>query len=149
MTSNYVEEINCTECGSKKHVTALRPGTAPWLNTSDPPISENGGEGINDNTEASVSTTCTKICGKEVSGRSRSKIILGKVFPAGHPDAALQMYVILDDQSNRSLAQSEFFDLFNLSGIATPYFLKTCAGTMETEGRQACGFMVEANDGSI
>lgn len=43
----------------------------------------------------------------------------------------------------------EFFDLFNISGSPSPYSLKTCAGTLETEGRQARGFVVEPIDGSV
>ena len=37
------------------------------------------------------------------------KISLVKLYPAGHADNAVKMYVILDEQSNRSLVRSQFF----------------------------------------
>lgn len=57
------------------------------------------------------------------------------------------MYVILDDQSNRSLVRSDFFELFNIKGQSFPYSLKTCAGLVETSGRKAEGFQIESLDG--
>lgn len=104
LAKNCGEEANCTECGSKTHVAALHPGPAPWSFSSETPAKENFGEGDIDQREAAVSTTCTKVCGKDISGRSCSKICLVKVYPANHPDVASRIYAILDDQSNRSLA---------------------------------------------
>lgn len=37
-------EIQCKECESTRHVSALHPSPAPSSSTSDPPVSENGGE---------------------------------------------------------------------------------------------------------
>ena len=56
------------------------------------------------------------------------------------------MYAILDDQSNRSLARSEFFDVFKISGRSYEYTLKTCAGLKETAGRRAIGYTIESLD---
>lgn len=47
------------------------------------------------------------------------------------------MYVILDEQSNRSLARSQFFKVFNVQSPSAPCSLKTCAGVKETTGRRA------------
>ena len=141
LARNCDEEVSCTECGSKTHVAALHLGPAPRVNNSGP-APENGGG-------TAVSTTCTKVCEMDISGRSCSIICLVRVYPADHPDAALRMYVTLDDQSNRSLARAEFFSLFGISGHPSPYSLKTCAGTIETAGRQARGFMVEPIDGYV
>jgi len=78
-------------------------------------------------------------------------VCLVKVFPENHPEKAVKMYAILDDQSNRSLAifRSEFFNLFGITECNIAYTLKTCAGTVETEGRQAWGFHVESFDRSL
>lgn len=150
MAKNCEDDVSCTECGSKMYVAALHPGPALWSISSETPASENGREEDGGHKEAGVSTTCTKVCGKDISGCSCSKIIcFVRLYPASRPDAAVRMYAILDDQSNRSLARSEFFSLFNISGSPSPYSLKTCAGTLETEGRQAQGFVVEPIDGSI
>ena len=40
--------------------------------------------------------------------------------PKGQPDKAIKAYVILDDNSNRSLARSSFFELFNID--CKPYY---------------------------
>ncbi len=56
------------------------------------------------------------------------------------------MYAILDEQSNRSLARSEFFEIFKISGISYSYTLKTCSGCSETAGRRASGYTVESVD---
>ncbi|KAL1281202.1 hypothetical protein QQF64_000005 [Cirrhinus molitorella] len=71
------------------------------------------------------------------------------VHPKGQPDKALKVYAILDDQSNHSLARSEFFDLFNLKSTEFPYTLRTCAGVTEISGRQARDFVAHPLDGSL
>lgn len=59
------------------------------------------------------------------------------------------MYAVLDDQSNRSLARSEFYELFNIQSLSTPYSLRTCSGLMDMAGRKAEGFQIEAENGGI
>ncbi len=54
----------------------------------------------------------------------------------------------MDDQSNRSLARSEFFNFFQIRGLDSPYTLRMCAGVTETSGRRATGFIVESLDGT-
>ncbi|XDV22790.1 hypothetical protein PO909_027607 [Leuciscus waleckii] len=56
---------------------------------------------------------------------------------------------MLDDQSNRSLVRSEFFKLFCINSLASPYLMKTCAGTIEASGRRADGFQIEPVSGGI
>ncbi|XP_053576923.1 uncharacterized protein LOC128666383 [Bombina bombina] len=52
------------------------------------------------------------------------------------------MYAILDDQSNRSLARTEFFNIFHVNGNPSSYTLGTCAGQFETKGRRASDFII-------
>ncbi|RXN22446.1 hypothetical protein ROHU_006738 [Labeo rohita] len=59
------------------------------------------------------------------------------------------MYAVLDEQSNRSLARSEFFDIFKVKGTEHPYTLRTCAGVTETSGRRATGFQAISMDGKV
>lgn len=127
------EEIRCKECESIKHVSALHPGPAPSRSRSDPPASENGGE-LNEPDDDKVISKCTDVCGDGVSARACSKICLIDVFPKGRHEESKRMYAILDDQSNRSLARSEFFRLFSITGDSQPYTLKTCAGLKQTAG---------------
>lgn len=95
-----------------------------------------------------MSSLCTDVC-HGISTKSCSKICLVKVFPKGHPENAVKMYAMLDDQSNRSPARSTFFDLFNINSKASPYSLKTCAGLIECSGRKANGYQIEASNGGI
>ncbi len=71
------------------------------------------------------------------------------VYHNGSRNAARKMYAILDEQSNRSLVRSEFFNIFNDDSVRSPYTLKTCAGITETTGRRACGYTVESIDQKV
>lgn len=138
--------VRCKECNSEKHISALHPGPAPWTVEALEMEPEHGGE-RESSSEPEVTSKCTEICDKTLGPRSCSKICLVHVYPANHPEKAEKMYVVLDDQSNRSLVKSEFFNLFGISGGSSSYTLKTCSGTMETAGRKASNFIVASLDG--
>ncbi|XP_052406346.1 uncharacterized protein LOC127952103 [Carassius gibelio] len=141
-------EIKCTECGSVAHVTALHPYSPTWKSKAFPSTSEDGGE--EDKAEIrEVKSTCTQVCGEGLSARTCAKICLVNVFPNGCKNESKRMYAILDEQSNRSLARSEFFEIFKISGNSYSYTLKTCAGCSETAGRRASGYTVESVDKKI
>ncbi|KAK2895109.1 hypothetical protein Q8A73_014597 [Channa argus] len=126
-------------------VRPLHPGQPPWtVKTSD---TEHGGE-EEESTLPAVDSKCTDICGNSLSGRSYSKICLIQVYKNSQPNKVFTVYAILDDQSNRSLARSEFFDLFRLNGTDSPYTLRTCAGVTDMSGRRATGFTARSLDGS-
>ncbi len=149
MAKNCDQDVKCSECGSVTHTAALHPGPAPWMKEPQFPTSEDHKVSEDVPVESEVSSACTEVCGDDQLPRSCSKVCLVKVFPEGHPEKAVKMYAILDDQSNRSLARSEFFDLFDITECNVAYTLKTCAGTVDTEGRLARGFQVESFDGSL
>ena len=149
----------CYECKSENHHTALHNGPAPWTKEKDP-SSEHGGEDVPSTSNVSsnctqvtsapnVTTECTQVCGGEQAERSCSKICLVKVYPTGHRDKAVKAYVILDEQSNRSLACSQLFDIFQDKSPSAPYSLRTCAGVKEMIGRRASGYKVESLEGKI
>lgn len=71
------------------------------------------------------------------------------MYQQGQREKATSIYAILDDQSNRLLVCSDFFELFNIKSPWFPYRLKTCAGPLETSGRKAKGFQVESLDGKM
>nr|XP_021331373.1 uncharacterized protein LOC110439581 [Danio rerio] len=141
--------VKCFECNSTNHDTAMHPGPSPQVVKSLPPSQEDGGEGEDNSDMTSVNTSCTEVCGPGQWGRSCSKICLVKLYPKGNKDMATKAYVILDDQSNRSLARPEFFELFNLESEQFTYNLRTCSGTVETSGRKAEGFQIESLDGRV
>ncbi|XP_030613054.1 uncharacterized protein LOC115799898 [Archocentrus centrarchus] len=113
------------------------------------PALEDGGEGENGPDAVNVTTTCTDVCSPGQWGRSCSKICLAWVYPKGYKDRAIKAYVILDDQSNRSLARPEFFELFNIKNEPLAYNLRTCSGVVETWGKIAEGFEIESLDRSV
>lgn len=57
------------------------------------------------------------------------------------------MYAILDDQSNRTLARSDFFHLLNIDAKEIELTLSSCAGTVVSSGRTAHGLIVQSLDG--
>lgn len=142
---NCTAEIKCTECESTTHVTALHPYPPTWKSKAFPSTSEDGGEEDKADIQE-VKSTCTQVCGEGLSARACAKICLVSVFPDGRREESKRMYAILDEQSNRSLARSEFFEVFKISGSSYSYTLKTCAGLTETAGRRASGYIVEPVD---
>lgn len=140
--------VKCTECDSTEHNTALHPRPTP---RTFPPVhrdKEQGGETKDSSTDAiAITSQCTEVCKGSTGGRSCSKICLVRVYPKGRRDKAVKLYVILDDQSNKSLARSMFFDILNLKGPSSPYSLRTCAGTVETAGRRADSLQIESMNG--
>ncbi|XP_071226640.1 uncharacterized protein [Salvelinus alpinus] len=140
--------IKCSECDSDRHLAALHPGPAPSNTDTATAEKEHGGE-QGDDALLSVTSKCTEICGEAVNPRSCSKICLVKAYPAGKREKAVKMYVVLDEQSNKSLAKTEFFNLFNINDNSAPYTMKTCSGVTETSGRRAVNFMVESIDGHM
>ena len=156
--------IKCTECESDRHPAALH--------VEKPLKPENreraqGGENGNGQQASSqqertdgadqqhlgehsqVTTSCTEICGGRASGRSCAKICLANIYATDHPDKKVKAYVVIDDQSNCSLAKPRLFDQLNLQGDRLPYTLKTCAGTTQTEGRRAKGLVIESLNGHV
>ena len=141
----YQHTVKCTECDSCMHLSALHPGSPPWVKDTSP-SSEHGGEQDSMQTPE-VSNQCTQVCGGDLTDRSCSKILLANVYPKGCRDQAMKVYAILDEQSNRSLARSDFFDTFKIQGPTSSYTLKTCSGVSEHVGRTTSGFYIESLDG--
>ncbi|XP_041424892.1 uncharacterized protein LOC121395423 [Xenopus laevis] len=138
--------IKCSECKSDQHISALHPGPAPWTSETIVTVKEHGGED-NEPISSTVVSKCTEVCAEGTRPRSCSKICLVTVYPSNKPDCSVNMYAVLDDQSNRSLAKSEFFTVFNISGEAFSYTLKTCSGTMVKTGRRVSNFTIQSIDG--
>ncbi|XP_059369650.1 uncharacterized protein LOC132107551 [Carassius carassius] len=149
MTKDCNTSVHCNECKSH-HITALHPGPAPWKAETQGCATPDwhGGKQPESPIQAIVSK-CTEICGKGNSSRSCSKICLVNIYPAGHKEKAVKAYAVLDEQSNRYLAKTEFFEIFNVNSGTKVYTLKTCSGVGETRARQADGFIVESLDGNI
>lgn len=70
-----------------------------------------------------------------------------KVYPNVQPEKAIKTYCVIDDQSNRSLARSEFFDISGEAGLEIQYTLSSCSGTHLISGRRAPNYTIESLDG--
>ena len=155
--------IQCRECGSKRHTTALhvtkQSTPSEWRlpernnGGETTPVPKNGGEPTKSISGTSanqmVKSTCTEICGDGYSGKSCAKILPVDVFHEDNEDNIVRMYAIIDDQSNRSLASSLFFDSFNIQDKPEVYTLSTCSGKVSTSGRRAEGFVARSVQGDV
>ncbi|XP_067275269.1 uncharacterized protein [Pseudorasbora parva] len=138
--------VKCRECDSDRHNAAMHPGPAPWSIEASVSTADQIKEKTEEDT-AEVNNKCTGICGEANKPKSCSKICLVKVYPSNQREKAKCIYAVLDEQSNRSLAKSQFFDLFNIVSRSSPYTLKTCSGIVSTAGRKVSGFSIESLDG--
>ncbi|XP_052762111.1 uncharacterized protein LOC128204746 [Mya arenaria] len=131
------ERVICTVCNLNSHPTALHA---------------HGGEARSaDSGSGDIRSACTKICGRNISmGKSCAKVVLVTVHSINNPVKKKKMYALIDDQSNRSLARPEFFNLFEEGYTEVPYRLSSCAGVTNTTGRRADSdmFVISSFDGS-
>ncbi len=144
------ERVKCATCGNTRHPTFLHiwkpsiSGTdSPSRGTDSPP----GHQGGEDNIPETVSA-CTQVCGNYRGGKSCAKIIPVKVFSRDRPDLSMDIYAMLDDQSNVSLAHSELFDRFGINGKKIPYTITSCSGKSGSTGRRSNELYVESMDGT-
>ena len=94
-------------------------------------------------------TKCTEICGQKFGGKSCAKIMLAEIFHKHSNHPPLKLYVILDDQSNRSLGRKVLFDTYDLEANCNSYRLSTCNGRETVIGRRSSGFMIRSLDGTV
>ena len=141
---NCTVSVVCDICKSKDHLTILHRD-----NKKDPkgPKPHGGEHGTSSDSNA-VHNNCTMICGGSLyKGKSCAKTLLVRVYAEGTPGRAVTMYAIIDEQSNRSLVRSEFFNIMGIEDSQPkPYTLDSCAGSIQVFGRRASGFVVESLD---
>ncbi|XP_033114299.1 uncharacterized protein LOC117114718 [Anneissia japonica] len=136
-------ETKCEKCGSSKHISLL------CINSQTEQAPANHGEEDKQKPQE-VTSTCTAICGKYVSGRSCAKIVLAKVYLRHRPHDSTMVYVVLDDQSNASLVKSELADRFGPEIQPTNYSLSTCSKKNKLcKGRRIADLMIESKDRNI
>lgn len=75
IAKNCKLNVQCFECKSNRHNTALHPGPASWQQEAVP-ASEHGGEEDKASSQSHVTNKCTEVCGGELTDRSSSKICL-------------------------------------------------------------------------
>ena len=143
----------CGICHSDRHVTALHIDEpeqgSQVFNKAEKKHGEEQATGNSQGTEPpAVTNRCTEVCGPNSGGigRSCAKICLADIYVQGAPNDRIRTYVIIDDQSNYSLARAKLFQKVDIKGTATAYTLKTCSGVKKTRGRRAQGLVLESLD---
>nr|XP_034315803.1 uncharacterized protein LOC117685501 [Crassostrea gigas] len=144
LRKNCKESVKCDMCGSTEHVTILHPEPESRIeHEGEHPRVSHEGESLH------LGTYCTEVCGTKYStSKSCAKIVPVYVYPVGEQYRARKVYCMIDDQSNKSLATSAFFDAFRECGGQTEYVLSSCAGKFVSSGRKASGYFVQSFDGS-
>ena len=152
--------LKCTKCESNDHVTAFHPSNfSRQPGRREEPQRNNQAEHLRGNSEepmqqhgeeakTEVTNSCTEVCDNQncANGKSCAKICLTNVYEASMPNKKIRVYVVIDDQSNYSLARSELFDRLGVNSIVTDYTLETCSGIKYTKGRRAQGLVIESID---
>lgn len=100
------ERVKCKVCEQTTHPTALH-----WYG------GEPGTEG---------KAICTNVCGRDkITGKSCAKVVLIRVHSVREPEVKRTIYALIDDQSNKSIAKPEFFDMFADRYNTVPYTLSS------------------------
>ncbi|XP_052694839.1 uncharacterized protein LOC128173163 [Crassostrea angulata] len=143
------EAIMCKECGSEFHTTSLHVDSSP-APTTGRASSVHGGEEAprrqqvtKEQHVTTINSNCTEV-GKEFKGKSCARIVPATVTYDGR---AVSLYAMLDDQSNKTLAKKELFDLLNINTETIPYLMTSCSGQVTTFGRTASGLYIESARG--
>nr|XP_034320016.1 uncharacterized protein LOC105322041 [Crassostrea gigas] len=105
LRKNCKESVKCDMCGSTEHVTILHPEPESRIeHEGEQPRVSHEGESLH------LGTYCTEVCGTKYStSKSCAKIVPVYVYPVGEQYRARNVYCMIDDQSNKSLATSAFF----------------------------------------
>ena len=117
-SKDCIAVTKCSACQSTRHPSILHidnhfPSASPPflpLQTdlhAASPLQFQGGE--RPISGEPVVSRCTQICGDMFEGKPCAKLILVKVYYKEEPQNFTKTYAMLDDQSNRTLAKSDFF----------------------------------------
>lgn len=151
LSNNCHVYVKCDTCGSRYHCAAMH-------NNTNRPVQAYGGERSsydrtslphpNTNTDpvSQVNAVCTEVCGN-FKGKSCAKIVLISIHHKHSQHPPLSVYAILDEQSNKSLAKPELFEIFDPNTACESYKLSTCSGSSIVSGRRSHGFVISSLDG--
>ena len=143
--------VKCSQCQSDKHLAVMHVGKPPEPKepeVQDQSVNEDQNSGPpSHGGENEATAKCTELCGNNHGGRSCSKICLANIYVTTNPAKKIRAYVVIDDQSNCSLAKPKLFDQLNIDSDISSYTLKTCAGKSKLQGRCTRNLVIESLDG--
>lgn len=141
--------IKCEACASTKHPTALHEFRRKPTDTR-----EHSGEKSGSINVSTVTEQSSQVVSKQTSldncnkFKSCAKAVLVKIYKKDNPSHYMMTYVLIDDQSNRSLAKTELLEYFGEHSAEIEYTLASCGGRVVKSGRVSGGFVVEGINGS-
>ncbi|VDI37805.1 Hypothetical predicted protein [Mytilus galloprovincialis] len=142
LSRNCPENVQCKECDSSTHSSGMHIYGQQKMQ----PLEPNGGEQSEDASKV-VKACCMDICNGKFSGKSCAKILPVFVSHEDDPSKRIKTYIILDEQSNRSLGRKELFDSFDIVCKPEEYTLMSCSGRTRMNGRRVSGLLLESLDG--
>ena len=113
IASECQETIYCEECHSDSHITAFHPQPAESAATSQADEIQS---------QVNIKTRCTEVCREEKGSKSCCKMCPAFVYNISKPHKKIKVYIVIDDQSNRSLAKAKLFNDLGENGEQTPYW---------------------------
>ncbi|VDI41661.1 Hypothetical predicted protein [Mytilus galloprovincialis] len=144
LSRNCPENVQCKECDSSTHSSGMHIYGQQKMQ----PLEPNGGEQSEDASKV-VKACCMDICNGKFSGKSCAKILPVFVSHEDDPSKRIKTYIILDEQSNRSLGRKELFDSFDIVCKPEEYTLMSCSGRTRMNGRRVSGLLLESLDGHV
>lgn len=102
--------IKCDECNSLKHTSSLHFDRKPTEKYDKQKDKDKKQESPSARSHDSVNSKCSKLCGDASLCKSCAKILKVNVYHKDNTKFKVKMYVVLDDQRNRTLANSRFFE---------------------------------------
>lgn len=88
----------------------------------------------------------TDVCGSHIEGKSCAKILPINVTHIDYSSTSLKAYMILDEQSNRTLVRSMLLDYLDIHSTPKEYTLSSCSKKSLKSGRRANGFVLQSLD---
>ncbi|XP_077980384.1 uncharacterized protein LOC144435656 [Glandiceps talaboti] len=138
-------KLECTVCKSNKHLTCLHSTPEERAKQQEHNVKvDKSKTKVEDKQEAT--TKCTKLAKCPV-GRSCRKIVLAKVYKQGKPTDYIETYVVIDDQSNAWMGDTQLFDALKINGPKLEYELSTCSSKELKRGRRGNNLILEAMNG--
>ncbi|XP_069110180.1 uncharacterized protein [Argopecten irradians] len=133
MSSKCPIQVSCGKCEKKNHLTVMH---------CDTPVKSHGGE--SEEAKIHVSTIRTVVSRKEFKGQSCGKIVLVDVLAPSSSMGKVQVYALLDDQSNRSLISPELCNMIGITGETIEYTLQSCSGRTSMIGQRVSGVSIQS-----
>lgn len=151
LSNNCHVYVKCDTCGSRYHCAAMHDNTNRAIQAYGGERSSNDRtSSLHPNTRtdpvSQVNAVCTEICGN-FKGKSCAKIVLISIHHKHSQHPPVSVYAILDEQSNKSLAKPELFEIFDPNTACESYKLSTCSGSSIVSGRRSHGFVISSLDG--